>query len=194
MPSSVVELLHVLSPEECAGEIARATGLGFMSQRFRGPERVEVRNRIVVDDPTTARRLWSKMSHRVPPLVEFYRDGAIPEPDVADLAGVFPNGLNERVRYCRYSDGERFAPHADISHSTGPLRSLLTVILYLNSDFEGGETDFFGHAVTPRAGAAILFPHELRHEGRPVTAGVKYILRTDVMFAPMGERGALLTV
>jgi hypothetical protein len=186
MSSSIVELAHVLSPEECAEEVARATGFGFAAQQFRGPDRVEVRNRAAIDDPTIAGRLWSKLSDRVPPLAALYGDGLRPEPDVADLAGFFPSGLNERVRYLRYAGGERFAPHADISHSRGMLRSFLTFILYLNDDFEGGQTDFFGHAVTPRTGTVILFPHELRHEGRPVFAGVKYVLRTEVMFAPTG--------
>lgn len=185
MSSSVIELLEVLSPEECGEEITRATGLGFMSQSFRPEDRIEIRNRAANNDPTIAGRLWSKLSERVPPLAELYRDGLRPEPEVAGLGGLVPSGLNENLRYLRYAGGERFAPHVDVSHSRGGLRSFLTFILYLNDDFVGGETDFFGYAVTPRTGAAIVFPHELRHEGRPVFAGVKYVLRTEVMFGPM---------
>ena len=181
-PVPVVELPNVLSPAECGAEVARATKLGFSSQQFRGQERLEVRNRVAVDDPTAAAALWTKLGHRVPPLTEFYRGVLRPEPDVPDLGALTPAGLNERLRYYRYSGGERFAPHVDLSHSTGVVRSFLTVIFYLNDDFEGGETDFFGRAVTPKTGAAILFPHELHHEGRPVFGGVKFVLRTDVMF------------
>ena len=36
--------------------------------------------------------------------------------------------------------------------------------------------------VTPREGTALIFNHDTLHEGLPVTAGVKYILRTDLMF------------
>jgi len=178
----VVELPRVLSPAECSAEVARATKLGFSSQQFRGQERREVRNRVAVDDPAAAAALWTRLRHLVPPLPELYSAGLRPEPDVPDLATLKPAGLNQRLRYYRYSGGERFAPHVDLSHSTGLLRSFLTVIFYLNDDFEGGETYFFGRAVTPKMGAAILFPHELHHEGRPVFGGVKFVLRTDVMF------------
>ena len=36
--------------------------------------------------------------------------------------------------------------------------------------------------MTPREGTALIFNHDTLHEGLPVTAGVKYILRTDIMF------------
>ena len=142
-----------------------------------------MRNRASVDDPATARALWIKLADRLPPLTDLYRDGLRPEPDVADLSALVAVGLNERLRYYRYSGGQRFAPHVDLSHSDAAARSFLTVIFYLNDGFDGGETDFFGRCVTPRRGGAILFPHELRHEGRPVFGGVKYVLRTDVMYA-----------
>jgi len=146
-----------------------------------------VRNRAAVDDPEGARSLWNRVSSKVPPLAELYRDGLRPVPDVPDLELLEPVGLNQRLRYYKYSGGERFAPHVDLSHSESTTRSFLTIIFYLNDDFAGGETDFFGQSVTPKRGAAVIFPHEIRHEGRPVFAGVKYVLRTDVMY---GARSA----
>ena len=184
MPSQipVIEVLDLLGPAECDREIERATKLGFLSQQFRGEERLEVRNRASVDDPAAARSLWTRLSDRIPSLETFYRDGLRPEPDVPALHTLVAVGLNQRLRYYKYSSGERFAPHVDLSHSDDTARSFLTVIFYLNDDFAGGETDFFGLSVTPKRGAAILFPHELRHEGRPVFNGAKYVLRTDVMY------------
>jgi prolyl 4-hydroxylase len=63
-------------------------------------------------------------------------------------------------------------------------RSLLTLMVYLNEGFEGGATAFhdFGVAVRPRTGMALLFQHRLLHEGCEVSAGVKYVLRSDVMY------------
>ncbi len=43
-------------------------------------------------------------------------------------------------------------------------------------------------SVTPETGLALLHRHGddcLLHEGRPVIAGTKYILRSDVIFGPM---------
>ncbi len=183
MQPPVIEIPDLLDAAECERQVRRADALGFQSQQFRGEERLEVRNRASVDDPAAARALWILLADRLPPLGDFYRDGLRPEPDVADLNALIAVGLNERLRYYRYAGGERFAPHVDLSHSDAAARSFLTVIFYLNAGFQGGETDFFGRRVTPRRGAAILFPHELRHEGRPVFDGVKYVLRTDVMYA-----------
>src|SRR5688572_4281735 len=36
--------------------------------------------------------------------------------------------------------------------------------------------------VTPRMGSALIFRHDLLHEGAPLLSGVKYILRTELIF------------
>ncbi|EOD29772.1 hypothetical protein EMIHUDRAFT_113561 [Emiliania huxleyi CCMP1516] len=76
------------------------------------------------------------------------------------------------------------------------------VVVYLNQDFAGGQTGFWtSHdapgkkehcrflrdceakphdlVVTPATGMACCMDQNLLHEGLPVTAGVKYVLRTD---------------
>jgi hypothetical protein len=62
--------------------------------------------------------------------------------------------------------------------------------MYLNEGFEGGETKFYGEdrdvptfIVRPRQGMALVFAHRQLHEGAPVLAGRKYVLRTDVMYS-----------
>ena len=72
-------------------------------------------------------------------------------------------------------------------HKDGPtlengLRSELTLLVYLNEGFEGGETDFRDFAIRPATGMALLFIHDTWHEGAEVTAGTKYVLRSDVMY------------
>ena len=37
-------------------------------------------------------------------------------------------------------------------------------------------------SVSPRAGTALVFNHDTLHEGLPVTRGVKYIVRTEIMY------------
>ena len=36
--------------------------------------------------------------------------------------------------------------------------------------------------VTPKEGTALIFNHDTLHEGLPVTEGVKYIIRTEIMY------------
>lgn len=61
---------------------------------------------------------------------------------------------------------------------------LLTFMIYLNEGYTGGETRFESVSVAGKPGMALVFEHELLHEGAEVTAGVKYVLRSDVMYGP----------
>jgi hypothetical protein len=42
--------------------------------------------------------------------------------------------------------------------------------------------------VRPKQGMALLFLHDLYHEGSEVTQGVKYVLRSDIMYRTDNER------
>jgi hypothetical protein len=96
-------------------------------------------------------------------------------------------GLNERFRFYRYDVGHRFAPHTDgcFERDNGE-RSYFTFMVYLNEGFTGGATAFHHRhpslLVTPERGKALVFYHRQLHEGMPVAAGRKYVLRTDVMY------------
>ena len=56
----------------------------------------------------------------------------------------------------------------------------LSIIIYLNGDFEGGHLDFpnFGFRLKPQSGMLACFPadHRYVHSARPVESGVRYIL------------------
>ena len=64
------------------------------------------------------------------------------------------------------------------------MRSLVTLVFYLNDAFDGGETDFpeLDRKVTPRRGRALLFQHRILHEASAVTRGEKLVLRTDILY------------
>ena len=57
-------------------------------------------------------------------------------------------------------------------------------MVYLNEDFDGGETDFpeQGRRVIPKTGSALWFQHMLLHSGERVARGCKYVLRSDVLY------------
>jgi hypothetical protein len=75
----------------------------------------------------------------------------------------------------KYSGGEEYISHYDGSTDTG---RAISALVYLNSDFEGGEIEFvhFGIKIKPQPGMLILFPsnYAYRHIAHPVTSGTKY--------------------
>ena len=60
--------------------------------------------------------------------------------------------------------------------------SYYTILIYLNDNYIGGETVFDEITINPKAGTALIFRHDLEHTGSEVRSGIKYILRTDIMF------------
>lgn len=94
-------------------------------------------------------------------------------------------GANERLRLYRYEKGERHGAHWDSEVILEKRISRLTLVFYLNDDFEGGATLFpeIGQTLTPKAGRAALFQHRVLHAAQPVTHGEKFVLRSDVFYA-----------
>ena len=92
-------------------------------------------------------------------------------------------GLNEQFRFYKYESNQRFKRHIDGRFKRNENEeSRITFMIYLNNDFEGGETEFDDIIIKPQIGTALCFIHEQKHEGCPVTEGVKYVIRTDVMY------------
>ena len=172
----VVTLEDVLSGPECAGLIARIEAAGPTAAPITTSAgfvmRPDIRNntRVMFDDPELARRLFERVRAHVPERLE--HDWLL-------------CGANERLRCYRYEAGQYFAPHFDGAFMRSRQeRSLLTFIVYLNECAAGGETGLLDLdcAVAPRAGRALLFNHHLLHEGARVHRGLKYALRSDLMY------------
>jgi hypothetical protein len=149
--------------------------------------REEVRNneRVMFDDRDLAYALWDRLR---PLLPRGWRSRPAEfEPGGGTYDAV---GLNERFRFYRYHPGQRFQLHRDgyFRRSEREL-SMLTLLVYLDGACEGGETMLLSHglpgghlAVKPKQGLALLFRHELLHEGAEVLSGVKHVMRSDVMY------------
>jgi predicted 2-oxoglutarate/Fe(II)-dependent dioxygenase YbiX len=98
-------------------------------------------------------------------------------------------GLNERFRFYRYTEGQVFRWHHDgyFERDNGE-QSVLTFLIYLNEDYLGGETNFEWTKVKGKTGMGLIFPHHLVHQGNAVLGdGVKYVIRTDVMYGRVGN-------
>ena len=134
--------------------------------------RTDVRNneRVMFDDSVFAEEVFSKARDHVP----------------SEMNGFNLVGANERIRCYRYQPGMRFATHADGSFVRDENEmSFYSYLVYLNADFEGGQTTFFTEpevAIEPKTGWGLIFQHAIIHEGSEVTSGVKYVARTDLMY------------
>jgi prolyl 4-hydroxylase len=103
---------------------------------------------------------------------------------IASMTGTrFESG--EALQVLRYSPGQEYRPHFDFVEGAQNQR-LWTALIYLNNDYEGGETAFVrtGAEVRGKAGDVLVFrnaradgsPDPLaEHAGMPVTSGTKYL-------------------
>lgn len=146
--------------------------------------------RVMMIDRDLSNQLWSKIKKFLPRDLMF-------------------NGyklvyLNDHFRFSRYKKGGKFPLHCDGSNydASRPeesggysTQSLLTLNIFLNDGFLGGETDFLEHnsqgeltlreTVKPKVGRSALFWANQYHRGNEVIptddVEFKYLLRTDVM-------------
>ena len=170
----IVTVDAVLTPEECRSLIALVEGIGFdaapitVAGGFLHAPEFRNNTRVMLDDPERAAWLWERVRAHVP--LEREKMTAV--------------GLNERFRFYRYEPGQFFRWHMDGEYERSSReRSLLTLMVYLNGDVDGGATDFRGlPSVVPETGKALLFQHAVLHQGAPVERGRKYVLRSDVMY------------
>jgi len=170
----------VLDTEECLAWIERAEDEGFATAPIytEDGERIAVHLRDCYELTFFDEEASSLLTERIGP---FLTGGP--------LADGFA-GVHVRMRVCRYDPGQHFVPHSDasIEDDAGECISRLTLLVYLNEDFGGGETVFVDTwrepvaEIVPREGMALCFEHELLHAGQTVLSGNKYIIRADLMF------------
>jgi predicted 2-oxoglutarate/Fe(II)-dependent dioxygenase YbiX len=173
-----------LSLEECEEFIRVTEATGYSAAPITTPSgpvmAPDVRNneRVMIDNHAWANLLWERAKLLIP----------------SPYLGHESTGLNERFRFYRYDSGHTFRPHTDGCFARNDERSQFTFMVYLSGECEGGDTVIYiesesvllpGGAeirVKPETGKALVFFHYLLHEGAPVIAGRKYVLRTDVMY------------
>ncbi|KAJ5701179.1 hypothetical protein N7488_008727 [Penicillium malachiteum] len=193
--------MNVLTPAECKAIIAAGESVNFIPDvplREDGDMSVLAHNFYWIIDTTFHDMLWARIQSYVPQSID----------------GRLVRGINRRFRVYRYVPGAEYRCHIDGAwppsgilpddtyvYDSSPedkrQSSMYTFLLYLNDEFEGGETTFFmpaaregtlnAYPVRPVMGAVAIFPHgeangALLHEGTGVRKGAKYIIRTDVEY------------
>lgn len=180
---------NVLSEEDCAALVTSINVKGFTPallnigggrQQFIPGARDG--HRVVVDSPELSDWLFQVLQPHLP--AQLSNGSQIVE-------------LNERCRFLCYTPGQQFPAHCDgtferaADHPRAGDFSYVTVQLYLHdlpSAF-GGATAFMLPGKPkhqPEAGSVLIFSQDLMHEGCLVSDGIKYTLRTEVMYALPG--------
>jgi len=102
---------------------------------------------------------------------------------IAAASGTEP-GWGDPLTILRYAPGQQYRPHHDAG--SGTVKRELTALIWLNDDFQGGETHFPQLGITVRGGVGdmLLFRNtatggepdpRMIHAGLPVTSGVKWM-------------------
>ncbi|WP_405205759.1 prolyl hydroxylase family protein [Aquimarina sp. LLG6339-5] len=172
--SEIFLIENFLSKEMCDFFIEKGEQVSFEEAKVsidgRQVKMKGIRNnqRIMFKDQLLADKIWDKIQPYV----------------LLDFGTYKAHGLNEMFRMYKYEEGQRFKMHRDGSYERNEKEcSFFSFLIYLNDDFEGGETSFEnGITISPELGDALLFHHPLRHEGKPIISGTKYVLRTDIMY------------
>ena len=147
--------------------------LDWKQSSFSSHEKIykNSKDRVIMDD------VWiEKDSNFYNPLKECFVQA------IRQYESKFPLFSCEHItdfRINKYSQGGFMSSHIDnIHHSHGQKWGYphVSVLLYLNDNYEGGEFVVADKEIKPKKGSSILFPSNFMypHEAKPVTNGTRF--------------------
>ncbi|RKP31365.1 putative prolyl 4-hydroxylase alpha subunit [Metschnikowia bicuspidata] len=199
LPGQFITIDHFFSDDLCDELIASFSVVKLETTPLIKSREYSLRvnDRVSLVDCAAADALWKYFQY------VFLNPEELLDDDEVAIAKEFSaaRSLNPQLRVYRYSAGHFFGKHYDESVEC-PIaavpaqkgRTKWTLLIYLSGDttLRGGATIFYPEGrgaaplkVQPQKGTALLHKHGddcLQHEGERVTAGEKWILRSDVTF------------
>lgn len=200
------QLLNVLSKDECENLISISEQLGFLPDAAVSlPRSVRHNDSLtwIVDEQTDG-IIWQRIAHLMDD-----RQAIFSGSKALGLNARFRFYRYNADDYFKpHSDGSwpgsRIIDNELLANAYPDRFSQMTFLILLSEDFQGGETRFMVNAddstkpatsgdkvnnvdIRTPAGSVLCFPHGMHplhciHSSVPITEGVKYIIRTDVLF------------
>jgi prolyl 4-hydroxylase len=181
----VLEIHGLLSPEECDSIRRMATAKGLEESMVWNYG--QKTGNTLIEDHRKSKQCWlddkdGDLVLKISKISETLTGIPLENQEMLQVAMYEPGGkFNEHFDACDHDDPDYCAK---MNHNAGQRRS--TLIIYLNDDFEGGETEFVnvGIKIKPVKGKAILFWNtdnnetvivNSRHRGCDVKNGEKWI-------------------
>lgn len=199
------QLFNVLSAQECEALIGLAEQLGFLADAAVSlPRSIRHNDNVVwVVDDTTHDILWQRVSRAVNVDTRVYQGSRAL--GLNARFRFYRYGVGDYFHF--HSDGawpgSRIVDGELIANAFKDRYSQASFLFYLNGDYGGGATRFLVNAtdtslpvrrgdavrevdVRTPAGGVLCFPHGTHplhcvHSSEPIVAGVKYIIRTDLL-------------
>jgi hypothetical protein len=129
--------------------------------------------RCIVDDEQFARILEERILHLIP---KMYMSNKY-------------HSINPRFRCLKYDEpSHHFEPHCDGCYSTENHMSMITILIYLNENYEGAKTSLHSdeetiiNQIIPKTGMVYLMDQEIFHSVPNLISGTKYAIRTELMY------------
>lgn len=202
VPTAVFAAHNFLTQAECNNWVKYAEEIGF--EKLCSPQTREYAQRECGRLSKTDWEMADQLYQRMQSMVEEIAKQVVVSSSDRTYAPITCNG---NLRMYKYEKDMSFGRHFDGSESISRYQggnTEITVLVYLTS-CKGGATRFYlpnsskrgknkarsensdGIAFEPKAGAILLHMHGdrcLEHEADPVLDGLKYVLRTDIVYAP----------
>jgi hypothetical protein len=193
LDDQILVIRNLFTSNLCKSYIAYLSTLPLTttSGKPKKGEAVRVNDRFQADDAVFAHHLWENTALQ-----------ELVSKDDTDKWGGHVLGLNSNIRVYRYKPGHCFHQHYDESNKVSfgpekiPAKTTWTLLIYL-SICGGGETVFYPEgsgrkgekapapvSVEPEVGLGLLHRHGeecLLHEGKEVSSGEKWVLRSDLV-------------
>lgn len=200
------QLLNVLSQDECQRFIDLTESLGYLPDAAVSlPRHVRHNDNVtwVADEPTID-TLWQRCEHLFTDAQNIFNDSK-----ALGLNGRFRFYRYKKGDFFKtHSDGawpgSRVIDGQLHTDAFGDRFSQMTFLILLTDDFKGGSTQFIVNGEDPwlpakyngntktvdvrtPAGSVLCFPHGMHplhrlHSSEEIHSGIKYIIRTDVLF------------